>query len=149
MTKEYQNTMPEITLKLKKSSVIEKQIKSSTDCVDLFRTIFEDTIEIFESMFVIYLNRANKTIGWMKISQGGLSGTVIDNRLILKSGIESLASSMIICHNHPSGNNLPSDADIKVTAKLKASCEILEIHLLDHIILTQDNSFSFADEGLI
>ena len=143
------NTMPEITLKMKKSDVIQKQIKSSIDCAEVFRQVFDDSIEIYESMFALYLSRSNKTIGWMKISQGGLSGTVIDTRLILKSGIESLCSSVIICHNHPSGNKQPSEADLKVTQKLKAGCETLEIKLLDHIILTADCYLSLADEGLM
>ena len=148
MKKEEYKNLPEITLKLKKSNLIQTQIKNSADCAKIFHEIFEDTIEIYESMFALYLNRANKTIGWMKISQGGLSGCVIDNRIILKAAIESLSSGLIICHNHPSGNTRPSEADLKVTQKLKKACGVLEIQLLDHIILTENSYLSMNDEGL-
>ena len=147
--KTYKTNMPEITLKLNKSTFVKTQIKNSGDCASVFRQLFEDSIELYESMFAIYLNRANNTIGFMRISQGGLSGTVVDNRLILKAGIESLCSSIIICHNHPSGNTQPSNADLQVTNKLKEACEVLEINLLDHIIITSDSYSSFADNGFI
>jgi len=147
--KEYSNNLPEITLQLKQSTFIKVQIKSSLDAANVFRQVFEETIGIYESMFALYLNRANKTIGWFKISQGGLSGTVVDVRLILKTGIECLASGLIICHNHPSGNVNPSEPDIKITNKLKEGCKILDIQLLDHIILTEDSYSSFADQNLL
>jgi DNA repair protein RadC len=95
------------------------------------------------------LNRANKVLGKFKVSQGGLSGTVIDTRIILKKALDNLASSIIICHNHPSGNKQPSNADVKITEKLKKAAEMLEIKLLDHIIIADKSYFSFADEGLI
>jgi len=145
--KTYKMNMPEITLKLKKSDVIKAKIGSSADCNTLFREVFDDSIGLYESMFCIYLNRANNTIGWMKISQGGISGTVIDIRLILNAAITSLCSSIIICHNHPSGNTQPSPVDLDITKKLKTACSTFDVHLLDHIILTEDNYFSFADEG--
>ena len=145
----YENHLPEITLKLTPGTMLKKQIKNSNDCVAIFREVFDDTIELYESMFAVYLNRTNKTIGWIKISQGGLSGTVIDNRIILKAAIESLACGIIICHNHPSGNKTPSNADLNITKKLSEACKILDVNLIDHIILTNDSYLSFADEGLI
>jgi DNA repair protein RadC len=95
------------------------------------------------------LNRANKVLGKFKVSQGGLSGTVIDTRIILKKALDNLASSIIVCHNHPSGNNKPSDADVKITEKLKKAAAMLEIKLLDHLIIADKSYFSFADEGMI
>lgn len=147
--KTYNENMPELSLKLKPSKVIKAQIKNSEHASEIFREIYDDSIEIYESMFAVYLNRANQTIGWVRISQGGLSGTVMDVRLILKYAIESLASSIIICHNHPSGNKNPSESDIRVTAKLNEACKILDIKLLDHIILTVDSYNSLADNGQI
>lgn len=148
-TKLYKSNMPQITLKLNKSNFVNAKIGSSIDAANIFRQLFEESIEIYESMFAIYLNRANKTIGFMRISQGGLSGTVIDQRLILKGAIESLASSFILCHNHPSGNKQPSDADINVTKRLKASADILDVSFLDHIVITAESYLSFADDGLL
>jgi len=148
--KTYKSNLPEITLKLKKGDVLKAKISSSKDAADLFRQVWDtDTLDICESVLVIFLNRSNNTIGWFKVSQGGLSGTIIDNRLILVTALNCLASGIIVCHNHPSGNTRPSDADRKVTEKLKQAATLLEISLLDHVILTEDSYFSFADEGLL
>jgi DNA repair protein RadC len=81
------------------------------------------------------------------VSQGGISGTVIDVRLILKTAIEKLASSIILCHNHPSGTLEPSDADKKITDKLKKAGELMDIPVLDHVIIGRNKHYSFADEG--
>jgi DNA repair protein RadC len=102
-----------------------------------------------EEFWLLMLNRANRVLGRYKVSQGGLSGTVIDTRIILKKALDNLASSIIICHNHPSGNKQPSDSDVKITEKLKKAAEMLEIKLLDHVIIADKSYFSFADEGLI
>ena len=98
---------------------------------------------------MIYLNRSNKVIHKSKISQGGITGTVTDIRLILKTALDNLATSMILCHNHPSGNLQPSEADISITRRLKESSLLMDITLLDHIIIAGKAYFSFADEGLI
>ena len=102
-----------------------------------------------EEFWLLMLNRANRVLGRFKVSQGGLSGTVIDTRIILKKALDNLASSIIVCHNHPSGNKQPSDADVKITEKLKKAAEMLEIKLLDHVIIADKSYFSFADEGLV
>lgn len=127
---------------------VEKvSIKSSESVFSLFHALMGDLEH--EEFWLLMLNRANRVIGRFKASQGGLSGTVIDTRIILKKALENLASSIIVCHNHPSGNKQPSDADVKITEKLKKAAEILEIKLLDHIIIADKSYFSFADEGLI
>lgn len=123
------------------------QIKSSKDSYNFIRGIIEDLNH--EEFWVIYLNRINKVVDYYKLSQGGLSGTVIDNRLIIKRALDKFASNIIICHNHPSKSLYPSQGDIKVTEKLKNACEVFEINLLDHIIVTSDSYFSFCDEGKI
>jgi DNA repair protein RadC len=83
------------------------------------------------------------------VSQGGISGTVIDVRLILKSAIEKLASAMILCHNHPSGTMQASEADLKITKKIKDAAKLMDILVLDHIIIGQNSYLSLADEGIL
>lgn len=122
-------------------------VKSSETVYNLFHPLLGDLEH--EEFWLLMLNRANRVLGRFKVSQGGLSGTVIDTRIILKKALDSLASSIIVCHNHPSGNNQPSDADVKITEKLKKAAEMLEIKLLDHVIIADNTYFSFADEGLI
>ena len=102
-----------------------------------------------ESFFVILLNRQNGTKGWARISQGGISGTVVDVRLVAKHAIDLLASSVVCVHNHPSGNLKPSSNDLAITKQVKQALALFDIKVLDHIIITSEGYFSFADEGLI
>ena len=122
-------------------------VKSSETVFNIFHPLMGDLEH--EEFWLLMLNRANRVLGRYKVSQGGLSGTVIDTRIILKKALDNLASSIIVCHNHPSGNMQPSDADVKITEKLKKAAEMLEIKLLDHVIIADKSYFSFADEGLI
>lgn len=122
-------------------------VKSSETVFNLFHPLLGDLDH--EEFWLLMLNRAHRVLGRFKVSQGGLSGTVIDTRIILKKALDNLASSIIVCHNHPSGNRQPSDADVKITEKLKKAAEMLEIKLLDHVIIADKSYFSFADEGLI
>lgn len=127
---------------------IEKTpVKSSRTVFHLFHPLLGDLEH--EEFWLLLLNRANRVLGRFKVSQGGLSGTVIDTRIIMKKALDNLASSIIVCHNHPSGNTQPSEADVKITEKLKKASEMLEIKLLDHVIIADKAYFSFADEGLI
>ncbi|MCP4312224.1 MAG: DNA repair protein RadC [Bacteroidetes bacterium] len=128
--------------------LVEKvPVKSSETVFNLFHPLVGDLEH--EEFWLLMLNRANRVLGRFKVSQGGLSGTVIDTRIILKKALDNLASSIIVCHNHPSGNKQPSDADVKITEKLKKAAEMLEIKFLDHVIIADKSYFSFADEGLI
>ena len=102
-----------------------------------------------EEFWIIILNRAHKVIKTEKISQGGLTGTVIDTRMILKHALDKRATSLIVSHNHPSGNKTPSEADINITKKIKNAAEIMDINVLDHVIVAGQTYFSFADEGLM
>ncbi len=146
----YKSNFPQITLKMKKGDALNVKITNSQDIADLFRKVWDtDTLEIYETAMCIFLNRQNNTIGWFKISQGGLSGTLMDVRLILATALNCLASSVILAHNHPSGNLNPSDADISMTEKIKKAAEIMDIAVLDHIILTEDGYYSLADNGVI
>jgi DNA repair protein RadC len=123
------------------------KITTPDQAADFIRQFYFDDIEIFESFFILLLNQGNKTIGYAKISQGGIAGTVVDVRIIAKYAVESLAVSVILAHNHPSGNLKPSEADLTITKKIKAGLKILDINVFDHIILTADSYYSFENEG--
>lgn len=124
-----------------------KRITGSSDVFKTMLPFMEDLTH--EEFWMIALNRGNRIISSKRISQGGISGTVADPRIIFKFAIEQLASAVIFCHNHPSGNTKPSEADRELTKKLVISGDILEITVLDHVIVTDKGFFSFADEGLI
>lgn len=124
-----------------------KKILSSKDSFDVLYPYLADLNH--EQFFVMLLNRGNKIIDVVKISQGGVAGTVADTKLIFKSAIEKLASSIIISHNHPSGNLKPSQADIQLTKNLKQAGTLMEIFVLDHIIIADNAYYSFADEGIL
>lgn len=121
------------------------KVTQSADVYEIFKPMLADLP--YEEFWVILLNRSNKIIAKEKISQGGVSGTVTDIRLILKKAIEKLACSLILCHNHPSGNLKPSESDISITKKLSEAGKFMEINVLDHIIVTDQAFYSFADEG--
>ncbi|NSW95657.1 MAG: DNA repair protein RadC, partial [Bacteroidales bacterium] len=123
------------------------QIKCSKDVAEIFYPVLSDLI--YEEFWILFLNRSNKIISRMRLSQGGISGTVTDVRIVMKKAVENLASSIIICHNHPSGNLNPSESDSKITAKIKEAGNLMDIQLLDHIIISGKDYYSFADNGLI
>lgn len=102
-----------------------------------------------EEFWIVYLNNANKVLLKCKLSSGGLTGTVVDVRLVFKKAVEINSTAIILCHNHPSGNTKPSDSDLQLTKKMKLGGETLDIKVLDHLIITEKAYFSFADEGLI
>jgi DNA repair protein RadC len=102
-----------------------------------------------EEFWVLYLRRNNTVICSERISMGGISGTVIDVKIIAKRAIELLSSALILCHNHPSGNINPSDADRNITTKMKQTALLFDCAVLDHIIVTAHSYYSFADEGII
>jgi DNA repair protein RadC len=135
--------------KRRKESEPDKKIKvvTSADGADIFRPLLSDLPH--EEFWVLLLNRNNLVIDKFMVSQGGLSGTVIDVRIILKTALDKLASSIILCHNHPSGNLIPSEADKDITKKIKEAGKHMDIPVLDHLIIANDLYFSFADEGLI
>jgi len=122
-------------------------ITSSGDAYELLKPHLLDLPH--EEFWIMLLNRANQLITLKKISSGGVSGTVADVKMIFKEGLEHLASSIILAHNHPSGNKRPSDADLNLTKKLKNAGEILDIHIIDHIIFAENGFYSFADEALL
>lgn len=102
-----------------------------------------------ECFYILILNRANEAIGVKQISQGGVSGTVADPKVIFQSALKANASAIILSHNHPSGNLTPSSEDLKLTKKLKEGGKLLDISILDHIIYSTEGYYSLADEGNI
>ena len=130
------------------SSALElDKITGSSDVARYLRPLIGDIP--YEESWVLFLNRQNKIIDKQRLSQGGMTGTVIDVRLVLKMALEKHATSLIFAHNHPSGNLEASDADRKITRQIKDAGVIMDIPLLDHLIITQGGYFSFADEGLL
>lgn len=125
------------------------QIQTSKNGETFARQFYGDDLEIFESFFLILLNRKHETIGWVKISQGGVAGTVVDPIIVAKYAIDTLSSGVILVHNHPSGNLQPSDADRSLTNRTKEGLKLFNISVLDHIILTKDSYYSFSDNGEI
>ncbi len=141
-------TALELGKRRKSEEIIDrKKIKSSKDVFEIFNAIIGDLP--YEEFWVLFLNRSNSIIECQKISQGGISGTVTDVRIILKLALEKMASSIILCHNHPSGNIKPSEQDISITQKLKDAGKLMDINITDHLIVTDCNYFSFTDEGIL
>jgi len=144
-------TIANLELKAKKTpSNFEKvKIISSNDAFKVIKQFYFDDIDIFESFFILCLNRNNQTIAYAKISQGGVAGTVVDIKLIAKYAIDCLASGVILAHNHPSGDLKPSNEDLAITKRIKEGLKILDIQVLDHLILTSQGYLSFGDEGIL
>lgn len=126
------------------------QISCSGDVYKLLRQTWDESkLELVEQFKIMLTNRANRVLGILEISTGGIAGTVADPKLIFVAALKAGASGIILSHNHPSGNLKPSQADIDLTKKIKEGGRLLEISLLDHIIVTTEGYYSFADEGLL
>lgn len=147
------NIVTEIAISYKpKFDISERPIvRTGTDALNQFLLGFDrETMMIQEEFLILYLNRANAVLGLYKASKGGLTGTVADIRLILSVGLKLLATSIILAHNHPSGNLIPSTADQELTCKLQQAARFMDIKLLDHLIVAPSGrSFSFAEEGYL
>ena len=128
-------------------NVKREKITSSKHVFEIMKSVMLDLPH--EEFWLLILNRANAVIKKELISRGGVTGTVVDTKIIFKTAVEHYASSIIICHNHPSGNLKPSDSDIKITKNIKEAGKIMEIPLADHLIITNEGYYSFADEGML
>ena len=123
-------------------------LKCSLEVYNIFIQLFDPKhLSVREECYALFLNRANRIFGSFKVSSGGITGTVIDIRLVLGIALKTLSTSIIIAHNHPSGNLKPSLADIALTDRLKQAAEVMDIKLLDHLIISPDGYRSLADEG--
>lgn len=129
------------------ASLVKTNIKSSNDIAEYLKVILKDYA--YEVFAVVFLNRANKINHFEIISKGGITGTVADPRVILKKALEEDATAIVLCHNHPSGNLKPSKADEELTLKIKEAAKYFDIKVMDHIIVSEDGYYSFADEGIL
>jgi DNA repair protein RadC len=123
-----------------------KKITSSKIIFEIMQPIIGELPH--EEFWIIYLNNSNKVISKSQLSKGGITGTLVDVRLVFKTALELGATGLILCHNHPSGALIPSDADKQITRKLKIAGDSLEIKVLDHLIVTESSYYSFVDEGI-
>ena len=140
----------EVIYSTKVKSADRLKVVTSSDAAEAFRSAWKQSIEHKESFYALYLNRNNKVLGIHKISEGGLSGTLVDVRCVFQVALKANACSVIVAHNHPSSNSVPSEADKTITQKIKEAGKFLDIPLLDHLIILPDGGYtSFADEGLI
>ncbi len=150
MSKVFKSVVYEQTIKYNGISIVKAKINSSSVAYEyLLNMLQHEGLEHKEYFYALYLNKANNTISFSKISEGGISGTVVDVRLIMKHALDSLASGIILVHNHPSGNPKASEADKNITSKIKLAAELFDISIMDHIIILDRNGNykSFADDG--
>lgn len=140
--------IPEISITFSRKRKITGKIGSAKDVATTVSKFYKrNTIEVREQFFVLYLDNSNQVLGYHTHSVGGIKGSLVDLRILFSVALKSLATSIIIAHNHPSGALKPSSSDIRITSKIKKAGELLDIQLLDHIILTKESFYSFAEEG--
>jgi len=143
-------TIPQVTLRYHRSAVLDFEIRDSVAAANAIRHAFSpDTIDYCESFVAIYIDGSGRPIGWHQISSGGMTFVAVDIRVIMSAALVAGATRIIVAHNHPAGTLKPSDDDKRMTEKIKAACEILDIALLDHLIITRESYFSFSDNQII
>lgn len=147
--KTYKTNLCEYKLICKEVDTPYKRIKitDAKDVADYVRPFISETLMAYETFMVIGLNRKNNTIGWGIVSQGGISFVLVDMKILLKMALDMCASCIIIVHNHPSGIASPSGEDRALTRRVAAAVELLDMRLIDHVIITKDEHYSFADKG--
>ena len=142
------NLIKEIKLSYSSNGIENVKITDSKNAYKILLDNWDmETIQLQEEFKVLLLNRANIVLGIYNLSKGGVSGTIVDVKLLLASAIKANASSIIVAHNHPSGNLNPSESDKRLTRKIKEGAKFLDIALLDHIIVTKESYYSFSADG--
>lgn len=140
----------EVELAYKPTTRDRNKVSNSADAYQILLPTFKaGTIDYKEYFKVLYLNQANQVLGFTQISEGGITETSVDVRVILQAALLTNSVSLILAHNHPSGNLKPSKQDLELTQFIKEAAELMRIRVLDHIILTSEKYYSFADEGEI
>lgn len=143
-----ENVITEIQVSYNTNSRVKQKITSSASAYEILKSNWnEGRLELQEEFKVLLLNRANDVLGIYNMSMGSVSGTVVDIRLLIAVALKCNASGILICHNHPSGNLNPSDADIEITKKIKQASELFDIKMIDHIIITHLGYYSFLERG--
>lgn len=135
-------------IKTKEGVECEGVLETTTKAVEFCRRFYFDDINIFESFFIVLMKNRN-VVGWAKIAQGGVASTTVDVKIIAKFAIDTLSTSVILCHNHPSGDLIPSVFDKQLTKQTKEALALFNIRVNDHIILTETDYVSFLEKGLI
>lgn len=125
------------------------KVSSSQEADAILRSFIGPDMDVREVFYVLYLNRLNSVVAAYKVGVGGVAGCVVDVKLVMFGAISHLATGIILCHNHPSGNLKPSQADIDLTKRVREAAKLMDIMVLDHLILTSESHYSFANEGLI
>lgn len=149
MSKTFKYLINETTVVYKTTHYYGMKIDDSKIGAAFFRDLFHPTIETVESFYAIYLNRAHNVKNIQLVGKGGMHGVIVDPIIIVKAAIDCLASYVIITHNHPSDNVLPSDNDKSITNRINNALNLFNVKVLDHIIITEKDHFSFADQGLL
>ena len=143
--------IPEIKLSLKIDKVKKSElfkISSSQNAYDILLKVYDmETFDWTEQAIILAVNRANKVLGYFNLSNGGVAGCIMDPKIVFTMALKLGASAIIVSHNHPSGNLKPSTQDDQITKKLKEGGQILDILVLDHVIITDEGYYSYADEG--
>lgn len=142
--------VPELKIKVTRSKGDLVTIKNSKSVFEILQNCFDhDTIYFNEEMILLALNRRNHVIGYYRISKGGMSATILDNKIVFSILLNCGAHNFILAHNHPSGDTSPSQEDIDITYNIKKAGKLLDINLLDHLICSETEYYSFADNGLL
>jgi len=145
-----ENHLAEITVSYTSQHILKQKITSSQVAFQILLSSWNSNrIELQEECKILLLNRGNKALGVYHLSKGGVSGTVVDAKLVFAVALKCNASGIILCHNHPSGNLYPSEADKFITSKIKKAGELLDIVLTDHLIITSEGYYSFSENGLL
>lgn len=145
--KTYKSNLPEIQLKYKTGEIKRFKVTTSQDAYYAIKKLFDqDSLELREEFIAVFFNRHNNSIGWFKVSQGGLAGTVVDPKLVFSVALKAGAHSIILAHNHPSGECFPSEQDRRMTKKMQDGGKLLDIAILDHLIVCEKAYFSFSDD---
>ena len=141
--------LKEVTMIMKKNQDPYDSFKAITskDSYKAMKLIIGEQIDVTETVIAVFMNTKNESIGWFRVSSGGVSSCIVDMKVVLSAALNCLASTIIICHNHPSGGLKPSSSDDILTKRLNDACKLLDIALLDHLIITENSYYSYADEG--
>jgi len=144
-------TIPEITVSYKDTVKPSERfrVETSADTAKVLAVAYKECMQHHEEVHVLYLNRAHRVLGISNVAKGGIDCTLIDVKIILQTALKASASAIIISHNHPSGNMIPSNYDKDLTDKIKTGCEAVGIKLLDHVIMTEETYCSFAEENIL
>ena len=141
--------IPLLSLKKTPTDFVPTKLTNSHQAQEYARQFYFEDMEVYESFFLILMSYRNTTLAYVKISQGGITSTIVDPILVAKYAIDSLAKNIILVHNHPSGDCKPSVQDRDLTHKIKTGLKLFDINVADHIILTKNSYYSFVDEGIL